>query len=356
MRLALDAIDLSATAQIATAAPTIDLDKLRRNISRARLLTETPGASIDASIILDGLIDNAPPRTKTGSRFGGALGKPPNQRPAHHGSNWRCGGEAQVSPCESVKRLKRCSDGCKQGRVAMRAIGRFAIAIVLVLGFTAASAQPRQIIILRHGEKTDGPDLCPTGVHRAEALAKQYYLGKRAQRSLFGANEPAAFYFITGHTKKTIEPTAHSWGLKLLSPSTNTLRFPDKEERENQQTRDAAHDVLTNPNFQGKIVVMTWEHKRIANEELDAKFPSEPVTLRRLLKLDLYGTHHMSEEIPKTWSGKNYDYFWIVDYGDPGSPEPTRVTILKQTFTAPYEDVPDNDWNVPEPRLDGCVQ
>ena len=67
----------------------------------------------------------------------------------------------------------------------MRAIGMLTITIGLLEGLTAASAQPRQIIILRHGEKTNGPDLCPTGVHRAEALAKQYYLGKGAQRSLF---------------------------------------------------------------------------------------------------------------------------------------------------------------------------
>ena len=113
--------------------------------------------------------------------------------------------------------------------------------------------------------------------------------------------------------------------------------------------------MLTNPSFDGKIVVMTWEHKRIANEQLDEKFPSDPVTLRRLLKLDLYTTHHKSEEIPKTRSGNNYDYFWIVDYADPASVEPTKVTIVKQTFTAPYEKVPDNEWKAPEPPLEGCV-
>jgi hypothetical protein len=236
----------------------------------------------------------------------------------------------------------------------MRATGILTISILL-LGLTAASAQPRQIIILRHGETTDGPNLCPTGKHRAKALAEQY-LGKGAQKSLFGADQPAAFYAITGHTIKTIQPSAESWGLEPLVPSIDKNQFTNKEEFENQQTRDAAKDVLTNPNFAGKIVAMTWEHKRIANEQLDAKFPSDPVTLRRLLKLDLYATHHPSEAIPGTWSGKNYDYFWIVDYADPTSSEPTKVTIIKQTFTAPYDDVPDNDWNEPEPPLKECVQ
>ena len=37
----------------------------------------------------------------------------------------------------------------------------------------------------------------------------------------------------------------------------------------NQQTQDAAEDVLTSPDFDGKIVVMTWEHKHIANQVLE---------------------------------------------------------------------------------------
>ena len=235
----------------------------------------------------------------------------------------------------------------------MRAMGILAAAIGLLAGLAAASAQPRQIIILRHAEKTDGPDLCPMGVDRAEALAKDY-LGKGAARSLFGADRPAAFYAITGHTKKTIKPTADSWGLPVLVPSTDKAQFSDKDKFEDQQTRDAARDVLANPRFAGKIVVMTWEHKHIANEQLDAA--SDPVTLRRLLKIDLYAMHHPSEKIPKTWSGKNYDYFWIVNYADLAGSEPSSVATVKQTFTAPYEKVPDNEWGISEPPLDGCVQ
>jgi hypothetical protein len=143
----------------------------------------------------------------------------------------------------------------------MRAIGILAIMIGgLFLGLNPASARPRQIIILRHAEKTDGPDLCLTGVQRAEALATQYYLGKSVQRSLFGADQPDAFYAITGHTIKTIKLTADSWSRPVLVPSTDKAQFPDKDKLENQQTRDAARDVLTNPSFEGKIVVMTWEH------------------------------------------------------------------------------------------------
>jgi hypothetical protein len=237
----------------------------------------------------------------------------------------------------------------------MRAISVFSLLIGLFLGLAAASAQPRQIIILRHGEKTDGRDLCPTGFLRAKALA-EIYLGKGAQKSLFGADQPAAFFTITGHTKETIEPAAESWGLKPLPPSTDKSKFSDKETLENQETQDAARDVLENRNFDGKIVVMTWEHKHIANKDLDSTYQDPPVTLRRLLNLDHYAKRHPDEKIPETWSGENYDFFWIVDYADSKRSEPSKVTIVKQTFPAPYETVPANDWETPEPPLEGCKQ
>ena len=227
----------------------------------------------------------------------------------------------------------------------MRAVGIATMTIGLIASLAPAYSQPRQIIVMRHGEKTDGPDLCPTGQKRAEALAQQY-LGKGAQNSLFGADAPAAFYAITGHTVQTITPAAKSWGLDVLKPSTDKSAFPDKESLENQQTRDAVKDVLTNPDFNGKIVVMTWEHKHIANKKLEAA-NTDAVTLRQLLNLDAYDKHR--KDIPKTWSGTNYDCFWIVDYADPASAEPTNVTIVKQTFAPPYDNVPSNDWEEPEP-------
>ncbi|ARN83336.1 histidine phosphatase family protein [Methylocystis bryophila] len=237
----------------------------------------------------------------------------------------------------------------------MRMISVLTLLVGLFLGLAAASAQPRQIIILRHGEKTDGPDLCPTGFLRAKALA-EVYLGKGAAQSLFGAERPAAFYAITDHTRETIEPSAKSWGMQLLLPATDKSKFTNKIEGENRETEDAAKDVLTNPSFGGKIVVMTWEHKHIANKDLDSEYQDPPVTLRRLLNLDQYAKHHPDVKIPETWSGDNYDYFWIVDYADPKSAMPTKVKILKQTFPAPYESVPANDWKEPEPRLEGCKQ
>lgn len=62
--------------------------------------------------------------------------------------------------------------------------------------------------------------------------------------------------------------------------------------------------------------------------------------MRQLLNLDQLPP---SVQVPATWPDDNYDYFWIVDYDTPGSPIPTGVTMQKQIFPAPYQQVPSND-------------
>jgi hypothetical protein len=219
--------------------------------------------------------------------------------------------------------------------------------IGLMASLASAVAHPKQIIILRHGEKTETPDLCPTGKLRAQALASQY-LGRGAAGSLFGGEKPAVFYAITAHTIATITPAATTWGMTVKVPPAGA----DKDSAEDQQTQLAANDVMTNPAYNGKIVVMTWEHKHIANRKLEEA--NKDVTLRQLLHLkDSDG-----DKVPRTWSNTNYDYFWIVDFGDAASDKPTGFRTLKQDFGAPYRGkVPNNDWKTDEPADEvlGCA-
>lgn len=87
---------------------------------------------------------------------------------------------------------------------------------------------------------------------------------------------------------------------------------------------------------------MAWEHDHIAKESLEKKFPGEKVTLRQLLNLDKLAG------VPKSWPSSNYDYFWIIDYHNPGSSTPTKFTATKQDFPPPFRSVPSNPWNTPE--------
>lgn len=209
-----------------------------------------------------------------------------------------------------------------------------------------AMAEPGRIIILRHGEKQDAYRLCETGVQRSLALTTRY-LGRGAENLIYGPRGvPDAFFAITLHTLELIAPTAASWRMPVIMSSVLPRPKQDAAEfthRLNLRTQEAATDVMQNWN--GKTVVMAWEHRHIADEKLMLAFPRLKVTLRQLFNLDNIAS------VPKTWHGDNYDYFWIIDY------EGGRLTnfqMLKQTFTAPYQDLPSNDWDKPAALPKDC--
>lgn len=230
----------------------------------------------------------------------------------------------------------------------------FVLAVVAasVLSFpTRAEAVPKRIIIMRHGEKQNAYALCPVGVDRSLALAANY-LGRGAAKALLAPGEkPAAFFAITLHSLELIAPAAATWQAPVIDYSVVPIFGKIDVPRLNARTREAAHDVLTDSRWDGKTVIIAWEHHHIADAMLDRHYSN--VTLRALLHLDALG-----DAVPKTWSGHNYDYFWIVDYGNPNSTTPTAFHVVKQVFPKPYQEVPQNDWGVPEnlPTSSACEQ
>ncbi len=106
----------------------------------------------------------------------------------------------------------------------------------------------------------------------------------------------------------------------------------------NLRTQQAFGALMNDPRYDGKTVVMVWEHHHIADRALELKFPDQKITLRQLLNLDKL------KDVPDTWPGQNYDYFWIVEFGNPASDVPTGFSAVKQVFQAPFEKVPSNDW------------
>ena len=222
---------------------------------------------------------------------------------------------------------------------------------VLTLGFlmislaSVAEAVPKRIIILRHGEKKNGYELCNIGQQRSLAL-RDYYLGKGAANSLFAEGTgPDAIFATTLHCLELISPTAQSWNMPIQLFSVVPLKGLSKarETRQlNSRTREVAHELLNNPSYHGKTVVVVWEHDHIAKKKLEQQFPNEEVTLRQLLHLDDLAN------VPENWEGNNYDYFWIVDYDNLDSLIPTSFTTHKQRFPVPYQNVPSNNWGKPE--------
>ena len=221
-------------------------------------------------------------------------------------------------------------------------LARLALAVILCCCWLeAAFAAPSRIIILRHGEKEGAWKLCGVGQARADALAATY-LGRNAAQSLFAAGEePAAFLAITLHTLELAAPAAATWDLPVTMFSVLPQKGADVFDKAlDRRTQEAAAALLANPAWQGKTVVMVWEHKHIANAKLVAKSHREAVTLRQLLQLDRL------KDVPETWPSGNYDYFWIVDYAG-GSATPTGFRMVKQAFDGRYAKLPINDWGAP---------
>lgn len=217
---------------------------------------------------------------------------------------------------------------------------RLLLVAIAVACAAPVCAAPSQVIILRHGEKADDWKLCSVGQARAAALEANY-LGKGAAESLFNYGDaPDAFMAITLHTLELASPAAASWDAPIIFWS--VLPKPDMNERTtttelNRRTQEAVADLMQNPRWESQTVVMAWEHHHIADAALDAAYP-EAVTLRKLLRLDTL------PDVPETWSGDNYDYFWIVDL-DPFTGVPKAFKAVRQIL--PGAGVPENEWGTP---------
>lgn len=225
-------------------------------------------------------------------------------------------------------------------------LGLALLALPALMAVGDTWALPARIIILRHGEKMNGYELCSVGQQRSLALRAQY-LGKDAADTLFPHTKPAAFFSITLHSLELAAPAAESWAMPLIDYS--VVPLPDQTDEEktlqlNRRTQQAAREVLTASRWHGKTVVMSWEHKHIANKKLEADYPGQKVTLRQLLHLDKI----RRTEVPSDWPGDNYDYFWIVKYGNRTSSTPTSFESIRQVFDPPYQAVPSNIWGEPE--------
>lgn len=212
-----------------------------------------------------------------------------------------------------------------------------AVAVLCGLALPAL-ALPKSVIILRHGEKESVTTLCRVGIDRSLALAAQY-LGQGSRDSLFISGErPAAFVAISLDTVLSASPAAATWEMPVTVFSAVPLPGVDPLPQLNLRTQQAAGAVMDNARYDGKTVVMVWNHRHIADKAMELKFPDQKVTLRQLLNLDKL------PDVPDTWPGQTYDYFWIVEFGTSGSRVPTGFRMQRQQFEAPFNKVPSNEW------------
>ncbi len=114
-------------------------------------------------------------------------------------------------------------------------------------------ALPAQIVILRHAEKAEmGNHLSPKGYARAQALVGFW----RTHPVTKAYGDPVAFYasYAQGKSLRSIE---------TLAPSAQFFGKPVLTHFEKNQTDLLAQELLFRPEYQGRTVVVAWQHTHI---------------------------------------------------------------------------------------------
>jgi hypothetical protein len=173
--------------------------------------------------------------------------------------------------------------------------------LLAVLQAASAAAAPAEIIFIRHAEKpAEGPTLNARGYERANALVHLFETDTR----VLAFGRPAAIFSArpakAGGSVRSIEtmaPTGKALGITI------DTRF----------TRDdisaLAKAVLSDAAFEGKTVVVCWEHKKIPD----------------IVKA--FGW----TGAPTRWDDATFDRLWILDF-DAG--KPARFRDLPQKLLA----------------------
>ena len=143
------------------------------------------------------------------------------------------------------------------------------LAIAACLLFSSASvARPAHVILIRHAEKPpdDGDNhLSLKGRERAAALAPYFReadeLPKISNLAAIYAQKPPHPDKSSLRPIETIQPLADSMKLKVLTPF------------ERDQVKQLVKEIMTSPKYEGKTVIICWEHKvlvDIANSGISA--------------------------------------------------------------------------------------
>jgi len=166
--------------------------------------------------------------------------------------------------------------------------------VFLFQGLSVASfATPAQVILLRHAEKpepVEGSHLSEQGFARARALAIYFKSNPDAIR--FG--KVAGLYAVRPESAdgsvrsiETLAPTARVLDLTLHSDFTKL------------EVTALTKEILSSPAYDGRTVVVCWEHKRI------------PEIARAL----------GASDAPSQWDGKVYDRLWYLKIDSMGKVE-----------------------------------
>src|SRR5689334_227829 len=110
-----------------------------------------------------------------------------------------------------------------------------------------APAGPHIVMIIRHAEKTgekSDSDLSKKGYERADALA-----------TVFPAHFPRPDFLIAAKKSKNSNRS-----VETITPLAKALHEEIESKYKDKEYSELAHELLTDPKYAGKTVLIAWHH------------------------------------------------------------------------------------------------
>lgn len=128
--------------------------------------------------------------------------------------------------------------------------------LLLALALSApALGAPAQVVIIRHGEKpATGNELDPQGWQRAQALVGFF----ETDPAVIRYGTPAAIYAMAPKGPDgTLRP------IETVTPLAQHLGLTIDEDYTKKEMPQVVADIMGNPAYDGRMVLICWEHKAI---------------------------------------------------------------------------------------------
>jgi hypothetical protein len=190
----------------------------------------------------------------------------------------------------------------------------------------AAYATPSKIYIIRHADKlaqNPGPALSPKGEIRAIAFAIRFYQEFPHPDFIFAtdpvSNKNDGLYKkgLSIRELQTVGPLANLITIK------NHDDFPILHPYRNKEYDKLAHDLLTEPEFNKKIILICWDHKLIPEIAKSLGVPDKDIV---------------------KWQKKDFDSIYYIDFNGKkpsGKLLLHRYSLDKKTDSASWQDIYD---------------
>jgi len=158
-----------------------------------------------------------------------------------------------------------------------------------------AFAAPAQVIIIRHAEKpASGSELSEQGFKRAEALVWFF----RAEPAVTGYGAPAAIYAAAPkHEDSSVR------SIQTVTPLARALNITINSAFTRGQAHKLAVSIMENPAYEGRMVLICWQHEAITN------------VVRELAE---YNTPGQAAQglLPGPWPAGTFDRAWLLNFSN----------------------------------------